>query len=124
VRSHAPEDCPIAPEAVVTFDRLEGFRVVKSFGTARGEGVVPRNLIRATFRSIGSFIGLGPIDYLTDAERARSESIAALSRDAERMGANGIVNLQFDASELVDGSTRVLAFGEAVLLDPAPGFAT
>ena len=97
--------------------------MLETFGTARGEGIVPRNLIRATFRSIGSFIGLAPIDYLTDAERARSEAIAALARDAEQMGANGIVNLHFDASELSDGSTRVLAYGEAVLLDPAPGFA-
>ena len=111
----------IAPEAVVTFDRLDGFRVVESFGLARGEGVVPRNLIRATFRSIGSLIGLTPIDHLTDAERARSESIAALARDAERMGANGIVNLRFDASEIADGSTRVLAFGEAVCSIPHRG---
>jgi len=113
----------IAPEAVVTFDRLDGFTVMRSFGMARGEGIVPRNLIRATFRSIGSLIGLAPLDYLTDAERARSESIAALIRDAERLGANGILSLHFDANELADGSTRVFAYGEAVLLDPVPGFA-
>jgi uncharacterized protein YbjQ (UPF0145 family) len=123
VLSSARSDFAIAPEAVVTFDRVDGFRVVKTFGLARGEGVVPRNLIRATFRSIGSFIGLAPLDYLTDAERARSESLAALMREAERMGANGIVNLRFDVGELGDGSTRVFAFGEAVLLDPVPGFA-
>jgi len=123
VLSHARNGPSIAPEAVVTFDRLDGFRVVTSFGIVRGEGIVPRNLIRATFRSIGSFIGLAPMDYLTDAERARSESIAALTSAAQRLGANGILNLHFDAGELGDGSTRVLAYGEAVLLDPAPGFA-
>ena len=61
----------IAPEAVVTFDRVDGFRVVKSFGYAYGQATRPRNLLRSTFRSIGAFIGLALIEYLTDAERAR-----------------------------------------------------
>jgi len=111
----------IAADAVVTFERPEGFVVVKSLGTAHGEAVAPRDRLRATFRTIGSFMGLGPIDYLTDAERARRASLAALVHHAERIGANGVVGLQFDASELVDGSTRVLAFGEAVLLEREPG---
>jgi len=113
----------IAPEAVVTFDRLDGFAVVKSFGTAHGEAVASRNLLRATFRSLGSFIGFGSVDFLTDADRARTESLAALVRAAERLGANGVVGLHFEAMERSDGSTRVLAIGEAVLLEPAPGFA-
>ena len=61
----------IAPDAVVTFDRVDGFRVVKSFGYAYGQATRPRNLLRSTFRSIGAFIGLAPIEYLTDAERAQ-----------------------------------------------------
>jgi uncharacterized protein YbjQ (UPF0145 family) len=110
----------IAPESVVTFERVDGFRVVKSFGYAYGQATRPRNVLRATFRSIGAFIGLAPIEYLTDAERARADSLAELLRKAEATGANGIIGLQFQASETADGSTRVLAFGEAVLLDPLP----
>lgn len=110
----------IVPEAVVTFEHLAGFRIVRSLGTARGEAIVPRDRLRATFRSIGSFMGFTPVEYLTDAERARTESLAALVSHAERLGANGVVALQFDASELGDGSTRVLAFGNAVVLEPAP----
>lgn len=113
----------ISPEAVVTFERLDGFRIVASYGSVRGESVTPRSLIRATFRSIGAFIGFAPTEYLTDAERARSESISELTRHAERLGANGVVSLRFRASEESDGSTRVLAIGEAVLLEPAPGYA-
>ena len=105
----------------MTFDRLDGFVVVTSFGHVSGEAVAPRNVLRATFRSIGAFIGFAPIDYLTDAERARSESLAAMLGEAERKGANGVMRLQFDASEQSDGSTRVRAYGEAVLLKPAPG---
>jgi len=59
-------------------------------------------------------------EHWTDAERARNESLSALLAKADRLGANGIVGLQFQAIEHSDGSTRVLAFGEAVLLEPAP----
>lgn len=110
----------IAPEAVVTFERIEGYRVIRSFGFAYGHASRPRNVLRATFRSIGAFMGLASMEYLTEAERARSESLGVLIRKAESLGANGIVGLQFQASEAADGSTRVLAFGEAVLLEPPP----
>lgn len=111
----------LAPEAVTTFERVDGFRVVRSFGYAYGQASRPRNMLRATFRSIGALIGLAPIEYLTDAERTRAESLQALLAKAETMGANGVVGLQFQATEDPDGATRVLAFGEAVLLEPAPG---
>ncbi|MFY9778978.1 MAG: heavy metal-binding domain-containing protein [Candidatus Baltobacteraceae bacterium] len=110
----------IAPEAVVTFERLDGFRIVKSFGLASGEAICPRSLLRSTFRSIGAFIGIAPLDFLTDAERARSDCLSALLASASRLGANGVVGLQFEAREELDGSTRVFAFGEAVLLEPEP----
>jgi uncharacterized protein YbjQ (UPF0145 family) len=110
----------IAPEAVTTFERVEGYRVLRSFGYVHGQASRPRNVLKQTFRSIGALIGLAPVEYLTDAERARNESLEALLRKAETMGANGVLGLQFQASEGPDGSTRVLAFGEAVLLEPAP----
>jgi uncharacterized protein YbjQ (UPF0145 family) len=110
----------ISPNAIVTFERVDGFRVVKSFGYMYGQATRPRNVLRATFRSLGAFIGLAPMEYLTDAERARADCLAVLLRKAEESGANGIVGLQFQASETPDGSTRVLAFGEAVWLEPLP----
>ena len=113
----------LAPEAVVTFEKIDGYRVVRSYGYAYGHATRPRNLLRATFRSIGVFIGLAPMEYLTEAERARTDSLAMLITKAEGMGANGVIGLQFQASEQNDGTTRVLAFGEAVVLEPAPGTA-
>jgi uncharacterized protein YbjQ (UPF0145 family) len=110
-------------ESVTTFDRVEGYRIVRSFGRVRGQASRPRNLLKHTFRSIGALIGLAPIEFLTDAERTRTDSLEALLRSAEGMGANGVVGLQFEASEGADGATRVVAFGEAVLLEPAPATA-
>ncbi|MBC5829395.1 MAG: heavy metal-binding domain-containing protein [Candidatus Eremiobacteraeota bacterium] len=108
----------VSPEAVVTFERVDGFRVVRSFGPAYGVASRPRNMFRNTFRSIGSFIGLAPIEYLTDAERAREESLQDLREKADAIGANGVINLRFEATETSDGSTQVLSRGEAVLLEP------
>jgi len=103
-------------DAVVTLDRVEGYRVVKSFGYVRGTALRPRDVIRSTFRSIGAFIGLAPIEYLTEAEKAREESLDVLRREASKWGANGIINVHFQTSETTDG-TRVLAYGEAVVLE-------
>ena len=108
--------CRSRRRPVTTFERVEGYRVVRSFGYAYGQASRPRNVLKQTFRSIGALIGLAPVEYLTDAERTRTESLEELLRKAEGMGANGVIGLQFQASEGPDGATRVLAFGEAVLL--------
>jgi uncharacterized protein YbjQ (UPF0145 family) len=110
----------LSADAVTTFERVEGYRVVRFFGYAYGQASRPRNLLKSTFRSIGALIGLAPVEYLTDAERTRTESLDELLRKAEGMGANGVIGLQFQASEGPDGATRVLAFGQAVLLEPEP----
>ena len=108
----------IDPESVVTFERPDGYRIVASYGNVRGEAITQRNFLRATFRSLGAFIGFTPIEYLTDAERGRTDCLKSLRESASRLGANGVVGVQFEASELSDGSTRVSAVGEAVLLEP------
>lgn len=111
----------LAKEAIVTLDRIDGFRVVQSFGYVSGTVTRPHNMLRATFRSIGAFIGLAAEEYLTEAERARDEALEDLRIKAEALGANAVVNLQFHASESRDDSTRVLAYGEAVVVERGSG---
>ncbi len=106
----------IAKDAVVTVDRAEGFCVLESFGYVSGTAARPQHLLRATFRSIGAFIGLAPVEYLTDAERTREDALADLCRKAAQLGANAVLDLQFHVSEEPDGATKVLAFGRAVRL--------
>ncbi len=103
-------------EAVVTLNNVEGFRIVKSLGYVYGQASRPRDVLRATFRSIGAFIGLAPIEYLTDAEKAREESLDMLRRRAGDKGANGVIKVQFQTIDAPEG-TRVLAYGEAVLME-------
>ena len=105
----------ISRDAVVTFDKVEGFRIVKTLGYVHGQAVRPRDIVRATFRSIGAFIGLAPIEYLTDAERAREEALDAMRTRAEATGANGVINVQFQITEGAEG-TKVMCYGQAVIL--------
>ncbi|HEY8297975.1 MAG TPA: heavy metal-binding domain-containing protein [Candidatus Baltobacteraceae bacterium] len=106
----------VAKDAVVTIDRVEGFAVLRSLGYVSGTATRPQNMLRATFRSIGAFIGLAPFEYLTEAERAREEAVDQLRTKADELEANAVIDLQFHASEEPDGTTRVLAYGKAVVL--------
>ncbi len=107
----------IAREAVSTFDDLEGYRIVRTFGYVSGIAARPRNRLRATFRSLGMLIGMSPGEFLSDAEHLRSEAMDGIYKRADALGANAVVGLQFYVSEDGDGSCKVVAFGQAVLVE-------
>jgi uncharacterized protein YbjQ (UPF0145 family) len=114
----------IAPEAVVTFDRPDGFRIVRRLGRARGAARRPPSLWRALGRSIGALIGILPTEWRSDVDRVRDECLTELLERAGQLGANGVVGLRFEAVESNDGSIALSAVGEAVFLEPQPGGAT
>lgn len=109
----------IAKHDLVTLDVPEGFEVTARLGSVTASATRPHNMIRATFRSIGAFIGLAPVEYLTDAERGREEALDLMYGKAAEMGADAVIHIRFEAFEQADGSTQVLARGEAVRLRPA-----
>jgi uncharacterized protein YbjQ (UPF0145 family) len=109
----------IAKENLVTLDVADGPAVLCALGRVTASVTRPGNMLRATFRSIGAFIGLAPIEYLTDAERAREAVLDVLLTKAERLDADAVINIRFEAVERPDGSTQVIAYGEAVRLAPA-----
>ncbi len=75
-------------------------------------------MLREAFRGIGLFIGIAPIEYRSDAEHLRADSLEELRKKADELGANGIVSVQFTVTEEPEGSTRVVAVGRAVVLEP------
>jgi uncharacterized protein YbjQ (UPF0145 family) len=111
----------IAPHDVVTFDELDGFTIARRFGYVSGIASRPRNRLRSTFRSLGMLIGVSPNEFLSDAEHLRAEALDALYRRADATGANAVIGLSFHVSEGTDGSCKVVAFGEAVLVTPIEG---
>jgi uncharacterized protein YbjQ (UPF0145 family) len=108
----------IAPESIVTFDRLDGYRIVKRYGYVSGVASRPRNRLRATFRSLGMLIGVTPGEFLSDAEYLRGEALEAMRKRADAYGANAVIGLSFHVSEGDDGSCKIVAFGEAVNAQP------
>jgi uncharacterized protein YbjQ (UPF0145 family) len=101
---------------VVTFEQLDGFKTVRQFGYVSGIASRPRNRLRSTFRSLGMLIGLAASEFLSDAEQLRNEALESLRSSADALGANAVVGLQFHVSEGNDGSCKVVAFGQAVLV--------
>ncbi len=111
----------IAPEAVVTLDRLDGFRIVRRLGQRDAPKSCGRaSLWRSLRRSIGTLVGFAPLALRSDAECVRDECLTALLERAESLGANGVVGLRFEAVESTDGSIALSAVGEAVVLEPGP----
>lgn len=109
----------IARDDVVTFDEIDGYRTVRTFGYVSGIASRPRNRLRSTFRSLGMLIGLSAGEFLSDAEQLRSDALDGLRHRADALGANAVVGLQFYVSEGSDGSCKVVAFGRAVLVTKA-----
>jgi uncharacterized protein YbjQ (UPF0145 family) len=107
----------IARESVVTFDELDGFRIVRTFGYVSGIASRPRNRLLSTFRSLGMLIGMAPGEFLSDAEQLRADALEGIYKNADAFGANAVVSLQFYVSEGTDGSCKVVAFGQAVLAE-------
>ena len=104
---------------VVTSNEVPGHRVVRVLGVARGNSVRSRSLVGNIGASIQLLFGGNITVYSKLAEQARQEAFDLLIAQAEKMGANGIVAMRYDANEMAAAVTEVLAYGTAVVLTPA-----
>lgn len=100
-----------------TFD-LPGMRVAKSLGVVRGIIVRSRSVVGNIGASLQQIFG-GNISIFTQlCEQARSEAYELMIRHAEELGADGIIGVRYDATEIAQGVTEVLCYGTAVKLVP------
>jgi uncharacterized protein YbjQ (UPF0145 family) len=101
------------PLTTTTFE-LPGYRVVKSFGVVRGIIVRSRSIIGNIGASIQSLFG-GNISLYTElCERTRQDAFNHMITHAGELGANAVVGVRYDATELSAGITEVLCYGTAV----------
>jgi uncharacterized protein YbjQ (UPF0145 family) len=103
---------------VSTTNEIAGYRITRHLGLCRGITVRSRS---AVGNALGGFQALfgGKIGvYVKLAERAREEAYDLLCAHAEQGGANAIVAMRYDANEITDGITEVLAYGTAVWVEP------
>jgi uncharacterized protein YbjQ (UPF0145 family) len=99
---------------VTTTNDLHGYRVVRHLGVVRGLTVRSRSVIGNLGGAIQSIFGGNISIYTTLAETARQEAYDLLIQHAQELGANAILAMRYDANEIMDGITEVLAYGTAV----------
>ena len=102
---------------VSTAFELEGYRVVRNLGVVRGIVVRSRSVIGTIGASLQTLVG-GNITLLTNlCEKTRSESFDLMLEHAAQLGANAVVGARYDATEIMQGVTEVLAYGTAVVVE-------
>ena len=101
-----------------TANALDGYRTTKSLGVVRGITVRSRSVIGSIGAGLQTLIG-GNITLLTDlCEKTRADAFALMIRHAEELGANAVIGIHYDATEVMQGVTEVLAYGTAVYVEP------
>jgi len=97
---------------------LTGHRIVKNLGVVRGIIVRSRSIFGTIGAGLQTLVG-GNITILTDlCEKTRQDALNQMMDHARALGANGIIGLRYDATEIMQGVTEVLCYGTAVMVEP------
>jgi len=108
----------VAHTMVTTQFELDGFRVVRNLGVVRGIVVRSRSIFGTLGASLQTIVG-GNITLLTNlCEKTRSDAFNLMLEHAAQLGANAVVGARYDATEVMQGVTEVLAYGTAVFVEP------
>ncbi len=106
-------------EMTTTAFDLPGYHIVQSLGLVRGVTVRSRSLFGSIGAKVETLFG-GHITLLTSlCERARSDAFDILLAHAQRRGANAVVGIRYDATEIMSGVTEVICYGTAVVAEEA-----
>ena len=101
---------------------LDGFQVVRSLGIVRGIIVRSRSIFGTIGAGLQTLVG-GNITLLTNlCEKAREDSFDLMLQHAAQLGANAVVGVRYDATEVMQGVTEVLAYGTAVIVQPKASY--
>jgi uncharacterized protein YbjQ (UPF0145 family) len=95
---------------------LDGYRVTRSLGIVRGITVRSRSILGTIGAGLQTIVG-GNITLLTElCEKTREDSYRLMLEHAAAMGANAVVGVHYDATEVMNGVTEVLCYGTAVVV--------
>ena len=105
------------PGMTTTTFAIEGYRVTRTLGVVRGITVRSRSIFGTLGGSLQTLVG-GNITLFTElCEKTRAEAFELMLQHARQMGANAIVGVRYDATEVMNGVTEVLCYGTAVVLE-------
>ncbi|WP_295649226.1 YbjQ family protein [uncultured Mucilaginibacter sp.] len=104
---------------ITTSIGLDGYKITKQLGVVRGITVRSRSVVGNFAGGIQSLFGGRLSIYVELCENAREEAFQLLMQHAQAMGANAVINMRYDANEVMNGITEVLAYGTAVVVEKA-----
>ncbi len=105
-------------ENVTTAFELPGFRVKRNLGVVRGIVVRSRSIVGTIGAGLQTIVG-GNISLFSKlCEQTRSDSFDLMIQHANELGADAIIGARYDATEIMNGVTEVLAYGTAVTIEP------
>ena len=102
---------------ITTSFEFTGYRIVRYLGVVRGVTVRSRSIVGNFVGGIETIFGGNITTYTELCEHARQEAYELLVRHAEEKGANALIGMRYDANDVMDGVTEVLAYGTAVVLE-------
>ena len=104
---------------VTTAFTLDGYRITKNLGLVRGIIVRSRSIFGTIGAGLQTIVG-GNITLLSElCEKTREQSYELMMQYATQMGANAVIGVRYDATEVMQGVTEVLCYGTAVVVEPA-----
>lgn len=104
-------------EYITTSFDFQGYKIVRYLGVVRGITVRSRSVIGNFAGGLQTIFG-GNITIFTElCEHARQEAFQLMVSHADQMGANAIIGVRYDANDVMDGVTEVLAYGTAVVIE-------
>ena len=110
---------PLSTAFTTTAFTLDGYQIVRTFGVVRGITVRSRSVFGTIGASLQTLVG-GNISLFTElCEHAREEAFEIMVTHAEELGANAVIGVRYDAAEVMKGTTEVLCYGTAVVVEPA-----
>jgi len=108
----------VAPEMVTTAFTLDGFHIERTVGIVRGIIVRSRSVFGTIGASLQTLVG-GDITLFTNlCEETRMHAFQRMCEHAYQLGANAVIGIRYDATEVMQGVTEVLCYGTAVLAKP------
>jgi uncharacterized protein YbjQ (UPF0145 family) len=109
----------VNPAMVTTAFELPGYRIAKNMGLVRGVTVRSRSIFGTLGASLQTVVG-GNITLFEDmCEQTREQALELMMQHAIERGANAVIGVRYDATEVMQGVTEVIAYGTAVQVEHA-----
>ena len=102
---------------IVTTEEIPNKKIKETLGIARGSTVRARNIGRDIFAGIKNLVGGEISEYTRLQAESREQAIQRMKDDAEKMGANAIVNIRLTTSMVMQGCSEIFAYGTAVTVE-------